>query len=62
MTTQPELPSGFTCECGQTHEYSGYVYAHWDTPLVHTCPECERQHTILRGRAMWTGLPKDQDE
>lgn len=53
--SEAELPKGFTCECGQEHEYSGYVYAHWDIQLVKTCEECGREYTILRGRAYLTG-------
>jgi hypothetical protein len=44
------LRKGFTCECGVTHGYTAYVYAHWDESLTHTC-ECGREHRVLRGRA-----------
>jgi len=49
------LPEGFTCECGTKHEFSSYVYAHWDVPLVHTCPECGRKHDVFRGKATLSG-------
>jgi hypothetical protein len=44
-----KLPKGFTCECGIVNEFPGYVYAHWDVELVHTC-KCARKHVIFRGR------------
>jgi hypothetical protein len=51
MSTQSKLPSGFTCDCGVTHKYPGYVYAHWRNKIVHTCDRCERKHNILMGKA-----------
>lgn len=50
-----DTPKGFTCECGKEHEFSLYVYSHWDIQLVHSCEACGREHTILRGRAYLTG-------
>lgn len=42
---------GFTCKCGEYHEYSGYVFAHWYEARTHTCPKCGAQHRILEGVA-----------
>lgn len=39
---------GFVCECGKRHDFVGYVYAHWDIELSHTCP-CGRKHIIYSG-------------
>lgn len=44
-------PDGFICECGKFHPFCGYVAAHWDLPLTHTCDECGAMHDVLRGVA-----------
>jgi len=49
MAKEEGLPEGFTCECGGHHRFPAYVYAHWDTRLIHTCDVCDRQHAIIRG-------------
>jgi hypothetical protein len=41
-----KTPDGFTCECGEFHEFSGYVYAHPNDLLTHTCPRCARKHQV----------------
>ena len=31
--------NGHVCpRCGQHHTWGAYVFAHWDVPLVFTCP------------------------
>ncbi len=42
---------GFVCECGTEHLFDGYVYAHWNVLLVHSCEVCRRQHNIQCGVA-----------
>ena len=32
-----ELQKGFTCECGEFHEFCVYVYAHWYDELNFEC-------------------------
>jgi len=46
-----ENPKGFTCECGEYIQYSGYVYAHWNDVLTHICEKCKRKHVIIQGIA-----------
>lgn len=43
-----KLPKGFKCECGKEHEFSVWVYAHWDDVVWNRC-ECGRQNTIQAG-------------
>lgn len=45
------LEKGFKCECGKYHEYPGYVFAHYDVELIHTCEDCGRKHLIYTGIA-----------
>jgi hypothetical protein len=49
--TEPQLPEGVTCACGEFTKFPPYVYAHWDIELVFTCPQCKRKYTILGGTA-----------
>lgn len=42
---------GFTCRCGERHEFPAYVYAHWDMTLTHTCDNCGRRHEVIAGVA-----------
>jgi len=46
-----DIPTGYTCACGENHTYPAYVHAHWYESLIHTCKKCGRRHEILRGRA-----------
>lgn len=43
------VSSGFDCECGEHHAFSGWVAAHWDEELSHTCNKCGRKHTLKSG-------------
>ena len=43
------VPRGVTCVCGRFEKFSGYVYAHWTTPLIYTCGTCERKYSVLAG-------------
>lgn len=46
---------GFVCsKCTKAHEFTAYVAAHWDTPLVHTCT-CGARHEIINGTASYLG-------
>jgi hypothetical protein len=42
-------PIGNECDCGTIHKWPLYVFAHFDEELCFTCPECNRQCTILSG-------------
>lgn len=57
-----QLAEGFTCECGTTHKYPPYVYAHWYEALTHTCTNCGRKHDILQGKAKLSGSVDSEDE
>lgn len=46
-----ELAAGFDCKCGKFHKYPLWVYAHWTTRLVFTCPDCKREYEIFAGNA-----------
>ncbi len=46
-----KLPKRFTCECGKFHEFSVWVYAHWDNVVWNRC-ECGRQNTIQCGKVV----------
>lgn len=43
----PEL--AYTCPCGTTHAASIWAAAHWQEPMVHTCPACARKNYLHRG-------------
>jgi hypothetical protein len=45
------LPTGFRCTCGIIQHYHPYVYAHWQTPLVFKCKDCNSEYEVLRGKA-----------
>lgn len=54
MTTTSKTPKSFTCEtCKTEHQLPGYVFAHWDEPLTHTC-DCGAKHRLIRGQATQT--------
>lgn len=56
MTDEP-MPKGFTCtNCQTYHAFGPYVLAHWDLPLVHTCP-CGAKHDIREGVATLQSPP-----
>ena len=42
----PKIPEGFTCECGQYHDFGVYVAAHSRDRLVHTCNKCGAKHSV----------------
>lgn len=46
------MEKGFTCECGKFHEFGGYVAAHWNESLIHTCDACEAKHSVRAGRVL----------
>lgn len=56
------LADGFTCKCGEKHKYPAYVYAHWETRLVFTCPKCQRKYTVRQGKARATTAAKGRKE
>jgi len=40
------VPSGFTCtKCEKWHMFGGYVAAHTNVELVHTC-DCGAKHSV----------------
>jgi hypothetical protein len=45
-----EDPKGVDCECGHHTPFGGYVWAHWNHRLTHTCTACGAKHTIFRGK------------
>lgn len=53
------MRKGYQCKCGMYHEFPGYVYAHWDDALTHTC-SCGRGHLILKG--ITTEIKEVEDE
>ena len=44
-----DLPKGYTCECGNFHEFPMYYYAHWYEELIHTCEKCGRKNLLCEG-------------
>lgn len=54
--------SGFTCQCGEYHEFSIWVHAHWNELLTFTCPTCNAKYDILRGIAMLDKRQKKKTE
>ena len=54
--TSGDEPKGVSCECGEFTPFSMWVYAHWTTPAVFTCPKCDRKYTVQRGRAKPDGV------
>lgn len=47
--SERKLPKGWTCTCGTLHQFSPWVYAHWDIEIQATCADCNRQVTFLGG-------------
>ena len=46
-----DLPKSYLCtQCHTEHQFPGYVYAHWDVDITHTC-DCGARHNIRRGEA-----------
>lgn len=45
------------CICGEAHKLGGYVAAHWDDELTHTC-ECGIERTLESGFLTFTGKKK----
>jgi len=41
---------GYTCKCGRSHKYPGWVYAHWHIVVAHSCG-CGRTNLIDGGVA-----------
>lgn len=49
--TTETLPEGYECkECGKSHQFPAYVFAHWRDSLEHTC-ECGARYSIRCGKA-----------
>lgn len=48
MTATPKYDDkGFNCtQCKKRHEYTGYVFAHSNIELTHTCT-CGAKHIII---------------
>jgi hypothetical protein len=44
------LRLGAVCDCGKYTAFSGYVYAHWNDPLVFLCESCGANYDLLAGR------------
>ncbi len=43
-----DVSKGFNCsQCKKYHAYTGYVYAHTNIELTHTCDECGAKHIII---------------
>lgn len=40
---------GVNCRCGAYHPFGGWVYAHWRTRLIFTCPDCGSTYTVIMG-------------
>lgn len=55
-----DIPKGFNCECGEVHKYPLYVFAHWHEQLDFMCPKCDRKYTVYGGKALLSGLPKEE--
>lgn len=49
LVTEGGKVKGFSCECGASHLFTSYVYAHWTLRLTCTC-DCGRTYTIKAGR------------
>lgn len=52
-----DYTKGFTCSgCNTYHSFPAYVYAHWTTALIFTCPAtvggeaCGKRVSILGGK------------
>lgn len=50
----PGLRKGFTCECGEKHLFSVWVFGHWHEELIHTCERCGAKHAIEEGEVTLT--------
>lgn len=49
-TLRPALPRGFRCSrCGKWHNFTVWVFDHWDLPIWHECDICGTFHDICRG-------------
>jgi len=43
-----EFTKGFVCECGEVCEFDDYVFAHWNTKLIHQC-KCGIRSIVFQG-------------
>jgi hypothetical protein len=57
MSDQKKEPTGVTCACGHHEPFTMYVYAHWTTPLIMTCPKCGKRQSVIRGESSGGGKP-----
>lgn len=48
----------YTCAGGAKHDFTLWVYAHWDTLIKHECSACGRDSHIIRGRVIHTAEKK----
>ena len=45
------MKKGFKCKCGEYHEFTPYVFAHWRDEIIYTCPKCGTKYSIIAGTA-----------
>lgn len=55
--------SGFNCTtCGKEHKFNGYVAAHWNDVLTHTCDNCHAVHSVVRGQVTLVKEGKENND
>jgi len=60
MEKNEDGQKGFVCSrCDKYHDFSMYVFAHWNQELEHKC-DCGARHSIQRGIAI--ALDKRRDD
>ena len=53
------MEKGFNCtQCKKWHDFGGYVAAHYEIMLTHTC-DCGAKHWVQKGK---TGLLETKEE
>ncbi len=58
LEAKAKLPTSYECFCGQTHEFSQWVYAHWNTRITTKCSKCGYTNTLQSGTLLM-GTKKD---
>lgn len=62
MKTAAKRLKGFKClTCGKRHAFGGYVMAHWDLPLTHTCDGCGAVHEVRAGNVKQVSKGRKRD-
>ena len=60
--SEKKTESGYTCDCGKFHKFGGWVFAHWNIELTHTCDACGATTVICEGEVLETAEAEPRKE